>query len=313
MGRFHLSEIEAAAGRIDPVFLRSPQFICEPLSEACNADVLIKLETANPIRSFKGRGADLLVQQAKEPLVSASAGNFGQALAYAGRTHQVPVTVFASVYANALKVARMKELGATVVAEGLDFDAAKMAGRRFALTNGIRFVEDGRDVETAIGAGTIALELLERENDLHAILVPIGNGALINGIGCTYKSKSQATRIIGVQAKGAPAMVESWQQSKLISYPTVATIADGIGVRVPVPEALDDLRDNMDEALFVSDDAIIRAMKLLFTLAGIVVEPAGAAGVAALLEHKERISGKRVAVVLCGSNITNAQMQQWLC
>lgn len=312
MARFHLADIEMAAGRIDPVFLRSPQFVCEPLSKACRAEVVIKLETANPIRSFKGRGADLLVQRAKEPLVSASAGNFGQALAYAGRTHQVPVTVFASIHANALKVARMKELGATVVAEGVDFDAAKEAARRFAATRGMRFVEDGRDVETAIGAGTIALELLERENNFHAVLVPVGNGALINGIGSVYKSRAPATRIIGVQAKGAPAMVESWLQNRLVSYPTIETIADGIGVRVPVPEALEDMRHTLDEALLVSDDAILDAMKLLFTSAGLVVEPAGAAGVAALLAQPDLFAGKKVGVVVCGSNLTSTQMQQWL-
>jgi threonine dehydratase len=312
MARFQLSDIEAAARTIDPVFLNSPQFLCEPLSDACHAKVFVKLETANPIRSFKGRGADLLVQQANGPLVCASAGNFGQAMAYAARKYQLPVTVFASVHANPLKVARMRALGATIISEGQDFDAAKTTSRSFAKERKLRFVEDSLDVETAIGAGTIALELLASKETFDAMLVPIGNGALVNGMGIACKGSGSQTEIIGVQAKGAPAMVESWQQQKTISYPSIDTIADGIAVREPVLEALLDMRDALDDALLVSEAAIVAAMKLLFQTAGLVTEPSGAVGVAALLEHGARFQNKKVAVILCGSNLTPEQMQRWL-
>jgi threonine dehydratase len=312
MARFHLPEIEAAAAIIDPVFLHTPQFECEPLSDVCGATVFLKLETANPIRSFKGRGADLLVQRATQPLVCASAGNFGQAVAYAGRKYRIPVTVFASVNANPLKVERMKALGATVIAQGEDFDAAKMAARTFARERGLRFIEDSRDVETAIGAGTIALELLSGKSAFDSFLVPVGNGALINGIGVASKEGGNRTRIVGVQAEGAPAMVESWRQGGVITYPTINTIADGIGVREPVPEALNDMRDAMDEALLVSEENILAAMKLLFHTAGLLVEPSGAVGVAALLQHPAKFRGQRVAVILCGSNLTTDQINRWL-
>lgn len=312
MSRFQLADIQAAATQIDTVFLNSPQYECEPLSDALGAEVTVKVETNNPIRSFKGRGADLLVQRAAEPLVCASAGNFGQAVAYAGRKHGIPVTVFASTHANPLKVERMKALGATVMATGDDFDAAKAAARMFALRNGVRFVEDSRDVETAIGAGTIALELLAGHAHLDAVLVPVGNGALINGIGTVYRALQPSTKVIGVQAKGAPAMVESWRQKRLVRHDAIHTIADGIGVREPVPEALADMQDIIDDALLVSEESILKAMRLLFQTAGLVSEPSGAVGVAAMLEHGTTLHHKRVGVILCGSNLTEGQMRAWL-
>ncbi len=312
MARFRLADIQAAAQRLDPVFLNSPQFVCEPLSDVCGAEVVVKVETNNPIRSFKGRGADVLVQRFSEPLVCASAGNFGQAVAYAGREYGIPITVFASRHANPLKVTRMKALGAEVIAAGADFDAAKAAAHSFAHAQNIRFVEDGRDVETAIGAGTIALELLTGPPNVDAILVPVGNGALINGISTVYKTVQPTTKVFGVQALGAPAMVESWRQNRMIRHTAVNTIADGIAVREPVPEALEDMRGNLDDAILVSEEAILRAMRLLFTAAGLVVEPAGAVGVAALLEKPKMFQHKRVATILCGSNLTEAQMHQWL-
>jgi threonine dehydratase len=311
MPRFQLRDVEAAARRINPVFLHSPQFACEPLSDLLGTRIILKIETMNPIRSFKGRGADLLVQQAKSPLVCASAGNFGQALAYAGRAHQVPVTVVASVNANPFKVERMQALGATVIFQGEDFDEAKEFARNYAQEKNIRFVEDSADVETAIGAGTIALELLKFPEPLDALLVPVGNGALINGIGRVYKDRHASTQIIGVQAAGAPAMVESWKTKTCVVYHSIHTLADGIGVRIPVPVALEDMATSIDDALLVSDDALLRAMKILHQHAGLVMEPSGAAGLAALLETNF-FKSKTVGIILCGSNLTQDQMREWL-
>ncbi|HAC25206.1 MAG TPA: hypothetical protein DCE81_09850 [Cytophagales bacterium] len=311
MARFHLADIQRAARLIDPVFLHSPQYEYAPLNDALGCRVVLKVETMNPIRSFKGRGADLLVQNASTPLVCASAGNFGQAMAYATKKRGLPLTVFASVNANPFKVERMRALGATVILEGADFDAAKEEARQWASGQSQRFAEDSRDVETAVGAGTIGLELLQANLDLDVLLVPVGNGALINGIGRAFKESGSRTRIIGVQALGAPAMVESWHARRKITYASMNTIADGIGVRLPVDEALEDLYPVMDDALLVSEDSILKAMRLLFRLAGLVVEPSGAVAVAALLEH-HRFQSMKVGVILCGSNLTDQQINDWL-
>lgn len=311
MARFHLEDVERASQLIDPVFLRTPQYEYQPLNDALGCSVLLKVETLNPIRSFKGRGADLLVRQASGSLVCASAGNFGQAMAYAARERNLPLTVFASVNANSFKVERMRALGAQVVLAGADFDAAKENARQWALDHGQRFVEDSRDVETAIGAGTIGLELLQGGFPLDALLVPVGNGALINGIGRVFKDSGLATRIVGVQAEGAPAMIESWRARRKITHSSMNTIADGIGVRLPVDEALGDLYPVMDDGLLVSEANIIAAMRLLFRLAGLVVEPSGAVAVAALLEHAQ-FKSMKVGVILCGSNLTDQQVKDWL-
>lgn len=312
--RLSLDRIEAAARVIDPVFLGTPQYVCEPLGEEIGVRLALKIETMNPIRSFKGRGADWLLSQAapEQPLVCASAGNFGQAMAYACRTRGVPLTVYAATAASPLKVARMRALGADVILHGDDFDAAKAEARRAAGERGARFVEDSKDVETVEGAGTIGLEWLAFPEPLAALLIPLGNGAMLNGIATVFRARRPETRLVAVAAAGAPAMVESWRHDRLVAHDRIATIADGIGVRVPVPEALADMRGLVDEALLVSEDRIIAGMRLLHRHAGVVAEPSAAVAIAALLEEPGRFRGQTVGTIVCGGNLTAAQMGEWL-
>ena len=300
---------------IDPVFLDSPQFVCEPLSDRLGVTTVLKVECVNPIRSFKGRGTDYLLHRlGRQPsgLVCASAGNFGQGMAYAARKRGTLLTVFAAVSANPLKVERMRALGATVVLEGADFDAAKDAGRRHAATTGGLWVEDGLAPEIAEGAGTIALELDRLQEPLDEVLVPLGDASLIIGIGTWVKRFSPATKVIAVCAAGAPAMELSWKAGKVVSTETVDTIADGIAVRVPIPEALGAMRATVDDVMLVTDDNLIAAMRMLQLDAGLMVEPAGAAGLAAVVKRREELAGKRVAVPLTGGNLTEEQIRRWL-
>lgn len=312
--RITLANIERAAGVIDPVFLHTPQFICEPLGAALGVRVALKVETLNPIRSFKGRGADLLVSRAAAgvPLVTASAGNFGQAMAYACRKRGLQLTVFASVNANPFKVERMRNLGAHVVLHGQDFDEAKAEARRFTGEARARLVEDGRDVETAEGAGTIGLEWLTFGERLDALLVPLGNGALFNGVARAIKARSPATRMIAVQAAAAPAMVESWRAGRAIECDSSGTIADGVAVRVPIDEALRDMDGLVDNAVLVGEPAILEAMRLVHRHAGVVTEPSGVLGIAALIENRDAFRGATAGTILCGGNLTAEQMKTWL-
>lgn len=317
--RLRLENVLRAARMIDQVFLHSPQFNCEPLGEALSCSLTLKLETANPIRSFKGRGAGFLVASrvadgslAGRRLVGASAGNWGQALAYACRSHGIPLTLFAATTANPLKLARMKALGAEMVLTGHDFDAAKQAGEAHARETGGLWVADGLDPEAAEGAATIALELLAGDSRPEVLAVPLGNGALLTGIARWAKAVDPAIEVIGVQASGADAMEKSWRTGQLVFPPSVSTIADGIGVRVPIKEAVDDMRGVVDEVLLVEDSDIIAAMRLLFRTAGLLAEPSGAAGIAAIMAHPQRFRGRRVATVLCGSNLTEEQVKAWV-
>ena len=328
--RISSAGIARAAAALHPAVRDTPLVDSEALQAALGVRTLLKLETLGPVRSFKGRGTDwyvtrLLEETAGAPpaLVCASAGNFGQGLAWAARRHGIPVTVFAAVSANPLKVERMRALGARVVLEGRDFDAAKEAAQ--AHVAGVRardaaacvFVEDGREPAIAEGAGTIAVELL-RDTAARglpipdALLVPLGNGALLAGIAHWVREHAPATRLVAVCAEGAPAMARSIAAGSPVTTLEVSTIADGIGVRVPVAEALVDLRGMVDEVRLVSDDAIVEAMRLLWRTHGLVVEPAGAAGLAALVADADAWRDATVATPLCGGNVTDEQAARWI-
>ena len=220
--------------------------------------------------------------------------------------------VFAAETANPRKLARMRELGANVRLAGCDFDEAKQHARVFAHETGTWFIEDGREPAISEGAGTIALELCRWPHAFDFVLAPLGNGALLAGMGTWMKVHSPATRRIGVCAAGAPAMALSINSGAPESTESVATIADGIAVRVPVPEALTDLSGVVDEVLLVEDEALVEAMQLLFRRHGLMVEPAGVAGLAAVISYPERFRGSTVATPLCGANLTSEQIMQWL-
>lgn len=312
--RLKIDDIRDAARVIDPVFLRTPQYYADSLSQLLGTRIVVKVETTNPIRSFKGRGAEYLASKIppKTKLITASAGNFGQAMAYACRRRDIALTVYASVNANPFKLERMRTLGATVVLQGEDFDAAKIEAKRVAHETGIRMVEDGLDVETGEGAGTIGMELAEGKEPLDCVLLPLGNGALACGVGRYLKHVRPEIRVVAIQSAGAPAMLESWQQKRVVTFDTISTIADGIGVRIPIPECVQDMEGVIDDGILVQDASLIEAMRLAHEHLAIVLEPSGAAGLAAILENSECFAGQSVAVVLCGGNLTLEQMKLWL-
>lgn len=299
--------IAAARDLIDPVFLDSPQFESDALSEWIGARIVVKLECLNPIRSFKGRGACVLANRHREraptPWLCASAGNFGQGLAYALRSSDIELIVYAAVTANAFKIARMRQLGADVRLEGADFDASKAACRELAERSGATFIEDGRDGSVTEGAGTIALELERIPEPLDAVVVPVGNGALINGVGTWFKGRSLPTRVIGAGAAGAPAMERSFRARSVVATESVSTRADGVATRVPVPEAVSTMVEVADDLLLVDDDAIEEAGKKIERELGVISEPAGAVPLAVVREHADRFAGKHVAVIVSGSNV----------
>jgi threonine dehydratase len=234
-------------------------------------------------------------------------------MAYAARRRGAALTVFASVGANARKIERIRRLGATVVLEGVDFDDAKLRARDYASDIGALFIEDGADPAISEGAGSIAVELISASAPIDVLLVPVGNGALINGIARWMKAHSPNIEVIGVCAEGAPAMARSWLEDDLICFDGLNTIAEGIGVRIPIPAALNDMRGLIDDMILVSDKAMVLGIKLCHRHCGLVVEPAGAAGLAAVIDYPARFAGQRVGTVLCGGNLTDQQAEAWLC
>ncbi len=185
---------------------------------------------------------------------------------------------------------------------GRDFDAAKEHACSFAEETGGCYIEDGREPAIAEGAGSIAVELCCWKDPFDAVLFPLGNGALLAGAGRWMKAHSPATRVVAVCAAGAPSMALSLQERTVRCTETANTIADGIAVRVPVPEALDDLEGVVDDVVLVEDSAILEAMRSVLLRHGLFLEPAGAAGVAAAMVFRDKFRGGRVATLLSGGN-----------
>jgi threonine dehydratase len=256
-----------------------------------------------------------LARGERGPIVCASAGNFGQAMAYLCRRHGVALTVFAAETVNTLKLDRMRALGADVRLHGADFDAAKESAREFAIATGASMVEDGFDPAIAEGAGSIGVELLARDDAWDAIVVPLGDGALLGGIARWVKAASPSIQIIGVVARGSSAMARSWRNGyggEIVVDTAISTIADGIAVRVPIAESVANLHGIVDDIVEVDDATMIRAMQAAYRHAGVVLEPAGAVGIAAVLADPQRFAGSRIATVLTGGNLTPQQMRAWL-
>ena len=317
MVRLALDRIRDARTSIDPVFLDTPQYDCGPLGEALGCSLTLKVETLNPVRSFKGRGTETALSRLESArdvpaVVCASAGNLGQALAYSGARRGIDVLVVAGRTANPYKIERIRALGATVRLEGDDIEDARLLARRIAADQGAHLIEDSLDLATCEGAGTLGLELLPPDVAMDVVVIALGGGALASGVGYVAKSIAPHVEVIAVQPAGAPALALSWRRGAVVETETTDTIADGVAGRYPIPEVLDDLLVLVDDVILVREDTIVAGMRLLLQHAGVVVEPSAALGIAAVLENRERFAGRRVGTILCGSNVTTADFARWV-
>jgi threonine dehydratase len=314
--RLNIARIEAARRVIDPVFLDTPLYRCGALEPDLGCAVSIKLETANPVRSFKARGtelvASLLADRGERAAVCASAGNLGQALAWSGRGRGLEVTVVVSRLAPAAKLDRIRALEASLELVDGDFDMARERAGAVAQSRGIRLVEDSLDIETCEGAATIGLELVDTVPSFDAVLIALGGGALATGVGHVVKTRAPDIEVICVQPQGAPAMTRSWRERRIVTTDSTDTIADGVAGRRPIPAVLDDLLLVADDAVLVQEASIIAGMRMLLHHAGLVVEPSAALGIAAILEDRDRFAGRHVVTIVCGSNVDMDAYHRWV-
>jgi threonine dehydratase len=309
--------IRAARRRIPPVLRHSPQYVHDGLTRRLGRPVVVKVETVNPIGSFKGRGAWLAIAGlvadgalgGQREAVAASSGNFGLAVAYAARAHQVPAVIFAAEAANPRKIERIRQLGARVELTGHDFDAAREAAQQYAEGGDGLLLVDAEEPRITIGAGTIAVELTEAVGrgelpELAEVFVPVGNGALIVGMGTWLRHAAAQARVVGVQAAAAPSMTLSWRAGRPIETDTADTYAGGIATRVPVPEAVDQMRDVVDEMLLCTEDELRSAQAELTDALGITVEGAAAASWAAARQSTD--SQGALVIIVTGANVEPA-------
>jgi threonine dehydratase len=300
-----LIDVAAAVRRLADYAAPTPLTRALLLSRDLDCDVYVKNETVSEIASFKWRGAlnDILREPGARGVVTSSTGNHGQGVAWAARAVGVPAHIFLPIGANATKRAKIALLGATIHDAGHDLDEAKEHAIAFAQREGLRVVDDGESEGVIEGAGAIGAEIGRALDQLDFVFVPMGSGSLASGVAIAVKQRHPNARVIAVQSTGSRAMVDSFHARAPIERP-IDTIADGLVSRVPARLALDQLLEHVDDAIAVSDEALLAASRAMILGAHILVEPSGAASLAGALHHREEIRGKRIALIATGSNLT---------
>jgi threonine dehydratase len=299
-------DVVAAAGRIAGSVLRTPTSHSRTLSDVLGCAVVVKFENLQFVASFKERGAlnkllQLSAGERAKGVVAMSAGNHAQAVAYHATRLGIDATIVMPTGTPFVKVQRTSELGATVVLRGEGLTEAAAEADRLAAAEGRTYIHPYDDADVIAGQGTCALEMLADHPDLDALVVPVGGGGLVAGMAVAARRLCPGIEVVGVETERYPAMADRVHGT---SSPTGgSTIADGIAVPRPgrlTGQIVDAL---VDDVVTVREDHIEEAVNLLLEIEKVVTEGAGAAGIAALIEHRERFAGKRVGVVLTGGNI----------
>jgi threonine dehydratase len=279
------------------------------VSRLASAEVALKLESAQPTGSFKVRGAlyALAVNSQRGKIaevVTASTGNHGAAVAYAASLLHIPCTVFLPVNPNATKRSRIVELGANVKEAGANLSETAVHAARHAEREGVYFLNDATDPDLPAGPATIACEILEQRPETDAIVVPVGDTALIRGIAAAVRHLRPEVRVIGVQAEGAPAYYHSWKTGKVVACNPGPTIADGLAPQAPLATNVEQIRFLLDDFCLVSDNEMLCMMRHLILEERVLSEPAGAAAAAALIHRKAFNFGKAPTAIVSGANIS---------
>ncbi len=301
-------QVEHARKLLSAYLPRTRLVPAEFLSRRMGAPIWLKLESEMPTGSFKPRGAiyalSCRLEQAKvSEVVTCSTGNHGAAVAYAAKLLGVHATIFLPSNANPVKRERIAQLGARIVEEGADLAAASERAGEYARTKGVYFLDDSTAPDLPAGPATIACEILEQLPATETIYVPIGDTALIRGVGTAAKHLQPKVRIIGVQAERAPAYYLSWKQGRPVATETCGTIADGLATRTPGEANVREIRSLVDDVFLVSEEQMLRAIRILLLEEHVVAEPAGAAATAALLTQPGPVLPNTVLLV-SGANIS---------
>lgn len=302
-----LLEIRAAAERLAPYVRRTPMVYSYTFSESSGCEVWLKLENLQRTGSFKVRGAlnkilSLDPERLERGLIAASAGNHAQGVALAAKLAGSRATIVMPVSTAIVKVQRTESYGAEVVLHGENYDAAQRRARELANERDLTLIHPFDDAAIAYGQGTVGLEIVEEVPDLDAVVVPIGGGGLVAGVALAIKALSPRTRVIGVQARGASPMVQSFRRGEKVRVEQPTTIAEGIRVGMVGDLTYDVVRRCVDECVTVEESEIVDAVVQAMEKSKVVAETAGVAGLAALMAGKVT-HAKRVCAIVSGGNI----------
>lgn len=314
MKLINIEKIKEARERLNGVIAYNKLAFAPRLSKIANAKVFLKKENLQLTGAFKIRGAFNKLSSLKmedeinktnilnRGVICSSAGNHAQGVAFSARHFGVRAVIVMPESTPLLKVSGTREMGAEVVLAGNNYDEAYAEALKIAKEQNLNFIHPFADADVIAGQGTIALEMIEEELDI--VAVPIGGGGLISGIASVYKSLSPKTKIIGVQSKGANAMMKSFKEKNIQNSKSVRTIADGIAVRDVNEEVFECILNGVDDIVEVDDEEIASAILFLLESQKLLVEGAGAAGVAAIMHNKIPLTENiKVGTVLSGGNI----------
>ena len=310
-----LADILAARRRIRPHLEPSPLRNYPALDRLVGAQVWIKHENLLPTGAFKVRGGVNLMSRLDPAtrargVIGASTGNHGQSVAFAAKLFGVSAIICAPEGANPVKVEAMRDLGAEVVLVGRDFDDAREHCERLAAEHGYRYIHSGDEPDLIAGVATHTLEILEERPDIDVILVPVGGGSGAAGACIAAKSIRSGIEVIAVQSTAASTAHDSWRARKSVERPNT-TIAEGLATRTAfeLPQRI--LRDMLDDFVLVTDDELLSATAVMIEKTRTLVEPAGAAPLAAALSPtvRARLAGRNVALICSGANISPAQLR----
>jgi len=303
-----LAEIHAAMGRIRDSIYLSPCARSENFSQLTGNSVYLKLDNLQRTGAFKERGAlnkllTLTADERSRGVIAASAGNHAQGVAYHAGRHGIRAQICMPLTTPLIKVSATKSYGAEVILHGANYDEACEEAVRRSQQFGMTFVHPFDDEVVIAGQGTMGLEILQQVPDIEAVIAPIGGGGLIAGVACAIKETSPQVRVIGVQPARLPSMKVAIAEGHPVTLSPAATIADGIAVRRAGEKTLPLIQKYVDDIVTVDEEEIANAILLLLEREKTLAEGAGAAAIAALINRKTPLSGKKVAVLVCGGNI----------
>jgi threonine dehydratase len=307
-----LSDVLAARRRIAPYLQPTSLYSYPALDTLTGARVWVKHENHQPIGAFKVRGGLNLVSQLgpddrRRGVITASTGNHGQSVAYAADVFGVPAIVCVPEHANPVKVESMRALGAEVISHGRDFDEAREHCEKLAAERGYRYIHSANEPALIAGVATYTLEILEAQPDTDAIVVPVGGGSGAAGACVVATAVRPSIEVIGVQSEAAPAAYRSWRARALVED-TMATLAEGLATRTAFELTQRILWQQLDDFVLVSESQLTEATRLMISKTRNLVEPSGAAALAAVLADPGRFAGRQVAIVCSGGNISPEQL-----
>ena len=307
-----LADVLAARARIAPYLRQTPLYRYPVLDTLTGARLRVKHENHQPVGAFKVRGGVNLISQLSPAerdrgVASASTGNHGQSIAYAADLFGVRATIFVPEQANPVKVESMRALGAQIVFYGKDFDEAREQCEKVSAEQGYRYIHSGNEPALIAGVGTYTLEILAERPDTEVIVVPVGGGSGAAGACLVANAVRPSIEVIGVQSAAAPAAYRSWQAGTLVEDST-STFAEGLATRTAFELPQQILRDLLDDFVLVSDADLAQATRVMIEKTRNLVEPSGAAALAAVLADPVRFADRDVTIVCSGGNISPAQL-----